>query len=123
MPNGMLYSGAVAELARRKFGGDVASFEIEHTITSGVQELLGGDPERVGVVVVNTSTADHYLGFTPDVSASKGILLKASGGAITLVADEDFELVTRQIFLFGSASGGTIFGEREVRVRKTPDEG
>lgn len=95
--------GAAARLAIAKFGGDISEDERNPTVGTDVQELLGGDPERVQVVVVNLSANTVFIGWRSTVSAANGVRLGANGGSASFNADDDATLPTRQ--LFGVATG------------------
>ena len=56
--------GAAAEFAERKYAGGMAEREATFTATTSVQQVFGNDPERVSVLIVNTSTNSVYIGFS-----------------------------------------------------------
>lgn len=101
--------GAAARLAIAKFGGDISEDERNPTVGTDVQELLGGDPERVQVVVVNLSANTVFIGWRSNVSATNGIRLGANGGSASFNADDDATLPSRQLFGVASAIGSQIY--------------
>jgi len=74
------------------------------TLTGGVDKVLGNNPNRLAWVIINLGANSAYVGFTNDVSASKGILLSALGGSASMVWDEDFETVGYEVYCKGTAA-------------------
>lgn len=60
--------------------------------TDTAQLVLGNNPNRLGFLVINLGTKPVFLALTNDVSATKGILLDASGGNFGCIWDEDFDM-------------------------------
>ncbi len=90
-------------LAMRQFGGALNEDERNPAIGVVVEELLGGDPERVLIFILNLSANSVYVGLRETVSSTNGIILAASGGNVSFNAVEDGTLPTRQFF--GVAAG------------------
>lgn len=61
-------------------------------------KIFAYNPNRVGLVIVNTGTANFYLSPLNTVIAGVGILLTAGGGSVAFTWDEDFELVSSELF-------------------------
>lgn len=91
--------GAALVLAERQFGGALNEDERNPVVGTDVEELLGGDPERVLVFILNLSAGTVHVGFRNTVSPLNGIILAASGGSISFNAIEDGTLPTRQVFV------------------------
>jgi len=101
--------GAAAELAQARFGGGMAETEAQYTAGLSVGQVFGNDPERVSVLIVNTSANSVYLGFDESVSASNGILLSANGGSFEINAIEDMMLPVRAIYALAAGAGSTLY--------------
>ena len=101
--------GAALLLAMRQFGGALNEDEINPLVGTVVEELLGGDPERVLVFVLNLSANSVFVGLRNTVSATNGILLAASGGNVSFNAVEDGTLPTRQFFVVAAAAASQLY--------------
>jgi hypothetical protein len=101
--------GAAMLLAMRQFGGALNEDEANPSVGVVVEELLGGDPERVLVFILNLSANSVYVGLRNTVSATNGILLAASGGHVSFNAVEDGTLPTRQIFVVAAGAGSQLY--------------
>lgn len=102
-------TGAALLLAQRQFGGALNEDEINPVVGTVVEELLGGDPERVLVFVLNLSANSVFVGLRNTVSATNGILLAASGGNVSFNAVEDGTLPTRQFFVVAAAAASQLY--------------
>lgn len=96
-------------LAMRQFGGALNEDEINPTVGTVVEELLGGDPERVLVFILNLSANSVHVGLRNNVSATNGILLAASGGNVSFNAVEDGTLPTRQFFVVAALAASQLY--------------
>lgn len=96
-------------LAMRQFGGALNEDEINPSVGTVVEELLGGDPERVLVFILNLSANSVHVGLRNTVSATNGILLAASGGNVSFNAVEDGTLPTRQFFVVAAAAASQLY--------------
>lgn len=96
---------------------------IERTVTVGVAltEIFGGNPERVGWLVVNLGTNLVRVGWRQDITGTNGLPLANSGGSLAVNVRDDFIL---PIF---PLHGITALGNSDVRiieiVRETGGEG
>jgi len=102
-------TGAALLLAQRQFGGALNEDEINPLVGTVVEELLGGDPERVLVFILNLSANSVHVGLRNTVSATNGILLAASGGNVSFNAVEDGTLPTRQFFVVAAAAVSQLY--------------
>lgn len=101
--------GAAAELARQKYGGPVMETQENPTLGTAITSLVGGDPERVSILIMNLSANQVYLGFRPDVSAANGIHLVDNGGFAVFEANDDGLLPTREIFGIATGAASQLF--------------
>lgn len=103
---------AASEYALKEFGFKTRA--IENPVTASVGEtpavILRQNPDRIGWLIINLHAANTlYLGYGPDVSSSKGIIVAAAGGVVTSKISEDGEAVGYEVWAKGSASGTTIY--------------
>lgn len=74
-------------------------------ITNPTVPFIQQNGDRLGLVIVNTSTNPAFIGLSSAVGPSnQGIYLPASGGSISMDARTDFTLPTRA--WWGIATGG-----------------
>jgi hypothetical protein len=94
------------ELVAARFGAPVNPVvnRAASSVGATAARLFINDPDRLGFLVVNLSANDLYIGPFPDVSATKGIKAGPSGGSISLVWFEDFEITAWEWFAIGSAA-------------------
>ena len=101
--------GAAAILAEKDLLGSLVTTERNPTTVVGVQNILGGDAERTIMLLYNLSAGEIYVGFSPRVSASNGMLIPAAGGFIIINAVDDYETVTMPIYVFSAAAGNQLY--------------
>jgi hypothetical protein len=100
--------GACAEYVQRKFGVRTRAVTNplgDLDIGSSYSQVLLANPDRLASLVMNLGAYNVYVGFDRDVSSTKGILLVANGGLLSLVVDDDLELVTYPVYAV--CPGGT----------------
>ena len=108
-PAGGAPRGAAMLLAMRQFGGSLNEDERNPVVGTVVEELLGGDPERVLIFILNLSANTVHVGLRETVSSTNGILLAASGGNVSFNAVEDGTLPTRQFFVVSTAAASQLY--------------
>jgi len=86
--------------------------QVEITVT----KLFAYNPNRLGLVVVNTSAFPIYVGYKNDVAVGSGILLVANGGTLALVWNEDFELVASEVFAIASGGAAICYTNETVSI-------
>lgn len=107
------------ELVRERFRAPVSPITNRDLAQAGVAvaRLFRQDPDRLGFLVVNLSTADLFIGPFQDVSTTKGIRLGPSGGNISLLWEEDFETVAWEWFAVASAAASDLLAIEYVAAR------
>jgi len=68
-----------------------------------VTKIVSTNPNRLGLVIVNSGANRIYLSPLNTVAVGAGIVLVPTGGAISFKWDHDFELVTSEFY--GIADG------------------
>lgn len=101
--------GAALVFAERQYGGALNEDERNPVVGTAVEELLGGDPERVLVFFLNLSANTIHVGLRNIVSSTNGIILAASGGSVSFNAIEDGTLPTRQFFVIAGAAASQMY--------------
>lgn len=102
---------ALSRFVENKFGMKTRSIQnpVTSTVATSVTKILRNNPDRLAYTIVNLTAYSVYVGFDSEVSTSRGILVPASGGTLTLSADEDGELVGYEVYAISSGSASTIF--------------
>ena len=78
--------------------------------------LWRASPDRVALVIQNIGAQNMYVGTSPTVSATNGLLLGAGGGVMSLSAEQDGETPTREWWGLAAAVGTTIYSAEVVGV-------
>lgn len=73
-----------------------------------VQQLMVQNPNRAAFTLINLGSTDVYILDQTTVSATLGIPVIASGGDAGLVWFEDYQLVTHEWFIMGTADSVPI---------------
>ena|SRR3990167_2572849 len=107
--------GAVLDFISRELGGYVEVLEATLSVGVSAGEVAGGDGERVGLVLVNLSTATIWVAPTPAVSSSRGIQIGSSWGYLVLNVRDDMILPSLQWYAVASAAASSLY---VVRVRR-----
>lgn len=71
--------------------------------------VLLNHPDRLGFVMINLSANIVYISPLPTVLATAGIMLAANGGAVSMVWDEDFELVSHEWYGIATGAASAVF--------------
>ena len=104
-----LAQGASVKYAEKFLGGHVVPYIENPVSVAGVVQVLAPDPERVLFYVSNLSPNTMYVGFTPSVSATNGILLSGNGGYVSMNVTEDFEMLTLPIYIATGVAGNQLY--------------
>ncbi len=109
---------AASEYLERKFGFRTRTVTnpVTETVNVTATEVLQNNPDRVMWLAINLSANTGYIGFDPQVSDTRGILLSALGGNVNAVIDEDGDLVTEAVYAIAPGGAGTWYF-REVDKR------
>lgn len=107
MPNKLL--GAAADYLQGKYGGDLTDYSSTVGIYDHAKEVIGHDPDRLMIAIVNMSPRNAYIAFDATITTDSGILLSPYGGSVVLDVNEDGMLPTSQIFSISTqASVSTV---------------
>ena len=90
-------TGAARYWAEKFLGGPTREQESNPQVNTTLTTIVGNNPDRVGLVIVNNSTLEVFAGFSSSVvGINSGIPLQAGGGAITLNLTDDMTWITRE---------------------------
>lgn len=104
-----LVQGAAAEFYAKKYGGIVSTEFASQLIGTSAVAVLGSDPERVHLVLVNLGTAKMVVHFQDDVSLSNGITLTPEGGSVIMNAEDDGPLITRPFYAIAAGANQSLY--------------
>lgn len=107
--------GAARDYLEKKFGGRFTELESSPALAATAAAITGNNPDRLGLLIVNLGANTGYFGLRPNVSASNGFALAANGGSVSLSVDEDFTLVTRELFGIGPGGASQLYVLELVR--------
>jgi hypothetical protein len=77
-------------------------------VLTTASRIIRNNPRRFGLTVLNQGTGIVFLGWDASVSITNGLLLPPSGGSISLVVDEDAELITYDMWAIAAAAGNNL---------------
>jgi len=103
--------GVLSDLLRAKF--HVKTRELINPVVAAVGvaaiPVARNNPDRLAFVMINLSANIVYISPLPGVLATAGIRLDPNGGLISMVWDEDFELVSHEWYGIATAAASAIF--------------
>lgn len=105
-----LPSGAtVAQYLTRKWGVKTRLIPLQTVavLTTAVR-VLRNNPRRFGLTILNVGTSNVYVDWNGAVAVGQGVLLTPLGGTLTLVVDEDGELLTYDVWAIAAAAGNNL---------------
>lgn len=114
--------GAAAVFAADLFNGVLGHSVAVSDIGTTQSQILGNDPERVSLLLINLSVNTIYVGFDEAVGSSKGIILEANGGYVSFNAKDDFILTTLQMNAIAIAALSSLYVLTQTRIAKADRE-
>lgn len=102
---------ALSRYIEDKFGIKTRSYSdpVTPTVATTVTQILKNNPDRLAYTIINLTAYSIYIAFDREVSTTRGILIPASGGSLSMSADEDGELVGYEVFAISATSTSTIY--------------
>ena len=85
------------------------SIELEATAGVTPTLMIGGDPDRLELVLVNLGANDVYFGPKSDVSTAKGIKISSGGGQVILQRFYDHSLTGWPLWCVSAAGTSSIY--------------
>lgn len=94
-----------------KYGAKVTNAKegLETSVGTTAVQLFRKNPNRVGFIVINLSTNTLYLGFGPNTTATRGIVLDPNGGQASSWIDEDAHLTQKEWWIIASGAGSALY--------------
>jgi len=80
---------------------------VTDTVLTTATLILRNNPDRIYWLIVNLSANDGYIGWDPQVSSTRGLLLPANGGYASASIVEDGELVIMEVYAVNLNAQGT----------------
>lgn len=78
------------------------------SVGTSVVRLVRQTPSRIAFTVVNLSINNIYIGPFGDVATTKGIRLGPQGGGVSILPDEDFNLVSDEWFVIADGAASPL---------------
>ena len=100
--------GAAAEFLDR-YAGELTEDESTATIGTTVSQVVGSDPDRLGLLLINLSANTVFIGLENTVSTTNGIRLGANGGSVSFNVTDDGMIQTRNMFAIASGAGSVVY--------------
>lgn len=102
---------SLARYIEREFGVRTRSYEnpVTSTVATTVTQILRNNPDRFSYTIINLDVNAVFIAFDKGVSLTRGILITANGGSLTLSAKEDGELVGYDVFAISDTAASEIF--------------
>ena len=83
-----------------------------------ILQILPGNPNRLGATILNLSANVVYVAPSRNVSATadaeQGVLLDPNGGQMTLIWNEDFDLLSREWFAVATGADSQVYALEEI---------
>lgn len=102
-------TGAGRWFAETQLGGPTREQESFPTVATTVTTVLPTNGDRVGLVFVNNSTNNVWVGISSNVAINVGIILPAGGGAVSLNLRDDWTLITHDWSAIAATSAVPIY--------------
>lgn len=116
-------SGAARLYLQKKFGGFFREQESTPSSAVAAASIVNAHPDRLGLLVVNLGVNVVTLGLTGAVTSSAGFDIAPNGGGVSFDVDEDFTLVTRQLFATSPGGASQMYVLELIREISAPIPG
>ena len=117
--------GAAAEFLRERYKGELTEDETSVTVGTAVSTVIGSNPDRLGLLILNLSANTVYVSIENSVSATNGIRLGANGGSVALNVTDDGMIQTRTWYGLATGAGSSVYVldlTRFIADRQLPGE-
>jgi len=100
---------SVAQYVAKKWGIKTRLVPLQTVaVLATPTRVVKNNPRRFALIVLNQGTGNVFIGWDNSVSITNGLLLPPSGGSVTLLADEDGELVCMEMVAIAAAAGNNL---------------
>jgi len=102
---------SVTEYVERELGFKTRAIEnpVRDTVGTTPVIVLHNNPDRFQWLIVNLGTEDVFAAFTKEVSTTRGMIISAHGGFVSMHAREDGEAVTYEVWAVARAGTQAIY--------------
>lgn len=110
------YYGAASRLAQKTLGGIFQPLTSVVAVGVGAGKVIGANPNRITLVIVNAGTTTITLSPNPAVVSLQGIILVSQGSSMSLDYQKDADIPSVEWYGISSAIGGSVFVFEEVQA-------
>jgi hypothetical protein len=117
--------GAAAEFLRERYKGELTEDETSVSVGTSVSTIIGGNADRLGLLILNLSNNTVFVSIDNSVSATNGIRLGANGGSVALNVTDDGMIQTRTWYGLATGAGSSVYVldlTRFIADRQIPGE-
>lgn len=117
--------GAAAEFLRERYKGELTEDETSVSVGTAVSTIIGGNADRLGLLILNLSNNTVFVSIDNSVSATNGIRLGANGGSVALNVTDDGMIQTRTWYGLATGAGSSVYVldlTRFIADRQLPGE-
>lgn len=104
----------VLQYLEEKYGSLLQETEADVATGAASVSLVMNNSDRFTLTLTNNGANDVYIGLTANVSALAGIKLPANGGQVSMTAEFDLRLPTRQWFGVSPGGASTVHVIEEI---------
>ena len=101
--------GAAAEFLRNRYAGELSEDESTTTVGTTAAQVVGSNPDRLGLLILNLSNNTVFVGIENNVSTTNGIRLGANGGSVSFNVTDDGMIQTRTVYGIATGAGSQIY--------------
>ena len=101
--------GAAIQHLQDKFNRRFREAESNPVTGAVAVVVLQNVADRLAALIVNLGGNPVSLALSPDVSATNDIIIAAGGATLSMDVDEDFTLVTRQLYAISPAGASQLY--------------
>jgi hypothetical protein len=115
-PPGSSGRGAALDYTSRFLGGLVLEQESFPVISFTATPIVGNNPDRVGLLLMNSGGVPVFIGLGSSLSTVQGQFLTPNGGALSLTVTDDFTLPSRAWFGIVTSGSTQLYVLEIIRI-------
>lgn len=105
----LLPGQTVASYIEKRWGTRVRLVPLQTiAVLTTATRVVKNNPRRFQLTVLNQGTGSVFIGWDNGVTTANGLLLPPAGGSLSLVVDEDAELITYEMLAIAAAAGNNL---------------
>ena len=109
--------GAAVEYIEKVFGGRFEENDSTISVGTSATKVVDNDPDALALTIVNIGANSVYLAPTNNPTSSKGIILDASGGSVSMVVRDDLLLPALEWYGIAPSGASNVYVIRLRRYR------